>query len=37
MIVVMIILSVVIGFAAWAMCAASSIYHDEYEEDEDDE
>ena len=37
MLAIMIILSVLIGFGAWALCAASSRYHDEYEEDEDDE
>ena len=37
MLAVMIILSVLIGFGAWALCAASSIYHDEYEEDDNDE
>ena len=36
MLAVMIILSILIGFGAWALCAASSIYHDEFE-DEDDE
>ena len=36
MIAIMIILSVLIGFGAWALCAASSIYHDEYEEDDDE-
>ena len=37
MLAIMIILSVLIGFGAWALCAASSIYHDDYEEDDDDE
>lgn len=37
MLAIMIILSVLIGFGAWALCAASSIYHDDYEEDGDDE
>lgn len=37
MLAVMIILSILIGFGAWALCAASSIYHDEYEEGDDDE
>lgn len=37
MIIFLITISVLIGFGAWALCAASSRYHDEYEEDEDDE
>ena len=37
MIIFLTILSVLIGFGAWALCAASSIYHDEYGDDEDDE
>ena len=37
MLAIMIILSILIGFGAWALCAASSRYHDEYEEYEDDE
>ena len=35
MLAIMIILSVLIGFGAWALCAASSIYHDEFEKDEE--
>ena len=31
----LIIIGIVIGLGAWALCAASSIYHDEYEEDEE--
>ena len=37
MLAIMIILRVLIGFGAWALCAASSRYHDECEDDEDDE
>lgn len=36
MIVVMIILSVLIGFGAWALCAASARCHDEFEKDDED-
>ena len=34
MLAIMIILSVLIGFGAWALCAASSRYHDEYEDND---
>lgn len=34
---VLIIIGIVVGLGAWALCAASSVYHDEYEEDDNDE